>query len=96
MDLGGKLNKNLLFPGQAAGYILSKGTTFRWDTCGPHAVLKGKGGNIINAITKQPLTYNDPDGLGTQAYCNSDGFFAYGREEVYQQLCDVLEIKSMK
>jgi len=29
--------------GVSDAYILSKGSTFKWDTCGPHAILLGKG-----------------------------------------------------
>lgn len=29
--------------GQADFYILSKGSTYRWDTCGPHAILRALG-----------------------------------------------------
>ncbi|KAL6433896.1 hypothetical protein ACFW04_005839 [Cataglyphis niger] len=33
--------------GQVAAYILSKGTTFKWDTCAPQALLLSLGGGII-------------------------------------------------
>ncbi|GAB1863670.1 Inositol polyphosphate 1-phosphatase [Camponotus japonicus] len=33
--------------GQAAAYILSKGSTYKWDTCGPQALLLSVGGGII-------------------------------------------------
>ncbi|XP_067203103.1 inositol polyphosphate 1-phosphatase isoform X2 [Linepithema humile] len=33
--------------GQAAAYILSKGSTYKWDTCGPQALLSSVGGGII-------------------------------------------------
>lgn len=29
--------------GQADVYLLSKGSTYRWDTCGPHAILRALG-----------------------------------------------------
>lgn len=72
--------------GEAAGYILSKGTTFRWDTCAPHAILKAKGGEILNYTTTLPLTYNDPGDLEPQAYCNSGGIIAYGDDAVFEKL----------
>ncbi|KAK0172864.1 hypothetical protein PV328_006131 [Microctonus aethiopoides] len=34
--------------GLADVYILSKPTTFRWDTCGPQALLRSLGGGIID------------------------------------------------
>lgn len=33
--------------GQADAYLLSKGSTFRWDCCAPHALLKAAGGGIV-------------------------------------------------
>ena len=32
----------------AHAYLLTKPTTYRWDTCAPHAILKAKGGNVYN------------------------------------------------
>lgn len=75
-----------IIPGEAAGYILSKGTTFRWDTCAPHAILKAIGGEILDYTTRLPLTYNDPDNLEPQAYCNSGGIIAYGDYNVFEDL----------
>ncbi|KAF3429517.1 hypothetical protein E2986_01860 [Frieseomelitta varia] len=33
--------------GQADAYILSKGSTYKWDTCGPQALLRSLNGGII-------------------------------------------------
>lgn len=77
---------NLLFTGEAAVYIVSKGTTYRWDTCAPHAMLKAKGGNVLNLKTREPLTYNDPSNTDTQEYCNSDGIIAYTNSNVLKDI----------
>jgi len=29
-------------------YVLSQSNTFKWDTCGPHAILLAKGGGIVD------------------------------------------------
>ncbi|XP_071495587.1 inositol polyphosphate 1-phosphatase-like [Diadema antillarum] len=34
--------------GLVDAYILSKGSTFKWDTCGPHAILQSLGGGIVD------------------------------------------------
>lgn len=34
--------------GLADAYILSKGSTFKWDSCAPHAVLRAFGGGIVS------------------------------------------------
>ncbi|XP_060647657.1 LOW QUALITY PROTEIN: inositol polyphosphate 1-phosphatase [Drosophila nasuta] len=44
-------------------YLLSKGSTFRWDTCAPQAILRALGGDVLNyaeSIKEQkpvPLKY---------------------------------------
>jgi inositol polyphosphate 1-phosphatase len=32
-------------------YFLSKGSTFKWDTCAPHAILLAQGGGIVDFQT---------------------------------------------
>ena len=34
--------------GQVDAYILTKGSTYRWDTCGPQAILRSLGGGILD------------------------------------------------
>lgn len=72
--------------GEAAAYIVSKGTTFRWDTCAPHSILRSIGGDILNYTTKAPLTYNDPDGSDTKQYCNAGGVIAYADQSIYKKM----------
>ena len=31
-----------------SAYLLTSGSTFKWDTCGPHAILRSLGGNIVD------------------------------------------------
>lgn len=80
-----------LFAGEAAAYIVSKATTFRWDTCGPHAILKAMGGNLRSYISHIPLSYNDPENVDTQLYCNSEGIIAYTDQEVFYKLKNISE-----
>ncbi|ELT90747.1 hypothetical protein CAPTEDRAFT_155188 [Capitella teleta] len=34
--------------GQAEAYLLTRGSTFKWDTCGPQALLMALGGGIVD------------------------------------------------
>lgn len=77
-------------PGEAAMYVVSQGTTYRWDSCAPHAILKAKGGDILCYTTRQPITYNDPKDLDTQQYCNSGGIIAFNEAEVVSKVDEIL------
>ncbi|XP_013190223.2 inositol polyphosphate 1-phosphatase [Amyelois transitella] len=80
---GNKLMKVAL--GEAAMYIVSKGTTFRWDTCAPHAILKSKGGDLVTFNNHAPITYNAPESDNTQTFCNSDGLIAYSNPDYFEK-----------
>jgi len=34
--------------GVVNGYVLTKGSTFKWDSCAPHAILRAVGGGVVN------------------------------------------------
>lgn len=77
--------------GLADIYVLSEGSTFTWDACAPHAVLRALGGGIValagalqarragDTGTPPELVYNRPiDGAdGTERWANSGGLVAY-------------------
>ncbi|XP_063619266.1 inositol polyphosphate 1-phosphatase [Cydia splendana] len=76
---GHKLLKVAL--GEAAAYFVTKGTTFYWDTCAPHAVIKASGGDILSCATLTPVTYMT-NTENEKAHCNSDGIIAYSQQKV--------------
>eukprot|EP01137_Pigoraptor_chileana_P021485 Opistho-2@85282 len=46
--------------GHADAYFLSKGSTYRWDTCGPDAILRSNGGGVFMQ-SGEGLTYHVPN-----------------------------------
>jgi len=67
--------------GYAGAYILSKSSTYKWDTCGPQAILASLGGNIIEF--EEFIVRPTADDL-TITYlsacmnvCNKSGLIAY-------------------
>ncbi|UYV76280.1 INPP1 [Cordylochernes scorpioides] len=47
---------------QADLYLLTKGSTFCWDTCAPHAILRARGGGIVryaDAMATPPAALPD-------------------------------------
>ncbi|NXS53519.1 INPP phosphatase, partial [Brachypteracias leptosomus] len=77
--------------GLADAYVLSEGSTFAWDACAPHAILRALGGGVValgGALrarragdTGPPpeLVYNRPmDGaVGAERWANRGGLVAY-------------------
>ncbi|EDV91366.1 inositol polyphosphate 1-phosphatase [Drosophila grimshawi] len=77
-------------------YLLSKGSTFRWDTCAPQAILRALGGDIFDyadSIKQQlpvALKYKDPDTdskeCGTEWKRNANGLIAVRDLSVIKEL----------
>ncbi|XP_035439065.2 inositol polyphosphate 1-phosphatase [Spodoptera frugiperda] len=77
--------------GEATAYIMSQGTTFRWDTCAPHSILRAKGGDLISFSTKSPITYNDEMHMEPQHYSNKDGIIAFTDVATLEKIKKILE-----
>lgn len=71
-------------------YVLSEGSTFKWDSCAPHALLRALGGGVVDltkclqadAGTKghqAELTYHQPhtESQGADRWANHGGLVAY-------------------
>uniref|UniRef100_A0A8C8SQK1 Inositol polyphosphate 1-phosphatase n=1 Tax=Pelusios castaneus TaxID=367368 RepID=A0A8C8SQK1_9SAUR len=81
--------------GLADAYVLSEGSTFKWDSCAPHAILRALGGGMVNLgaalqawRTGQrghlpELTYNQPVGgaVGAERWANQGGLVAFAHRE---------------
>ena len=37
------------------------GPTMEWDTCAAHAVVSAAGKEVLDMVTREPLSYNKPD-----------------------------------
>ncbi|XP_029357698.1 inositol polyphosphate 1-phosphatase [Echeneis naucrates] len=71
-------------------YVLSEGSTFKWDSCAPHALLRALGGGVVD-LTKSlqsssgsqdhhvELTYHQPSAecKGADRWANHGGLVAY-------------------
>lgn len=98
MEAAGAGHKILaVIRGLCDAYVLSKGTTFEWDTCGPHAILKALGGGVVEfgAATEgavRELVYGARDECGSKMArcCNAGGIIAYRSEGVLRRLLEVV------
>ncbi|XP_039654621.1 inositol polyphosphate 1-phosphatase [Perca fluviatilis] len=76
--------------GLADVYVLSEGSTFKWDSCAPHALLRALGGGVVDltkCLQSSPgaqdqhteLTYHQPypGGRGADRWANHGGLVAY-------------------
>jgi inositol polyphosphate 1-phosphatase len=90
--------------GDADLYILSKGSTFRWDTCGPHAILRALGGGVVSYkrvlqddenLEESELKYRDnhtTDGQSSASlHCNREGFIAFRDSSLMHELIEILK-----
>ncbi|XP_075593704.1 inositol polyphosphate 1-phosphatase [Balearica regulorum gibbericeps] len=77
--------------GLADVYVLSEGSTFAWDACAPHAILRALGGGTValaaalqarrvgDAGPPPELVYNRPaeEAAGVERWANRGGLVAY-------------------
>lgn len=70
--------------GLADVYVLSEGSTFKWDSCAPHALLRALGGGVADLAeslqdVQTELTYHQPreDCKGADRWANHGGLVAY-------------------
>lgn len=70
--------------GLADLYVLSEGSTFKWDSCAPHALLRALGGGVANLAeslqdSQTELTYHQPreECKGADRWANHGGLLAY-------------------
>lgn len=85
-------------------YILSKGSTFRWDTCGPHAILRALGGGIVSYkrvlqddenLEESELKYSGNHTTEGQSpaslHCNHEGIIAFRDSSLMHELIQILK-----
>ncbi|KAJ3641623.1 hypothetical protein Zmor_028119, partial [Zophobas morio] len=75
--------------GFADAYVLTKDSTFKWDTCGPQAILRSLDGDIVvyaSALDKDPASVT----YGIDTTCNTGGIIAYKDEGVLKDIIKCL------
>ncbi|XP_078057308.1 inositol polyphosphate 1-phosphatase [Mustelus asterias] len=92
--------------GLVDAYVFTEDTTFKWDTCAPHAILKSMGGGIVN-FTKAlielnnggpssfpELLYKKPDegAKETEKWANTGGLVAYRSREHLEAIINALSL----
>ncbi|XP_013857486.1 inositol polyphosphate 1-phosphatase [Austrofundulus limnaeus] len=92
--------------GLAHAYVLSEGSTFKWDSCAPHALLRALGGGVVD-LTKSlqsdcgaqgqetELTYHQPSTKhsGAERWANHGGLVAYRDISQLRRILTSLKVK---
>ncbi|PNF33696.1 Inositol polyphosphate 1-phosphatase [Cryptotermes secundus] len=88
--------------GNADLYLLTKGSTFMWDTCGPHAILRSLGGGIVSYkrvlengenLEEAELKYGANHTAEEQcsaSHCNLEGIIAFRDRSLVHELVKIL------
>ncbi|XP_033334491.2 inositol polyphosphate 1-phosphatase [Megalopta genalis] len=79
--------------GEADVYVLSKKSTYKWDTCGPQALLRSLNGGVIEfeSFINNDTNYSDVKYISTNNdFSNNNGLIAYRNPEILQTLKSIL------
>ncbi|XP_037705692.1 inositol polyphosphate 1-phosphatase [Choloepus didactylus] len=89
--------------GLADIYIFSEDTTFKWDTCAAHAILRSMGGGMVDlkeCLERNPemgldlpqLVYHveNKDATGVDQWCNKGGLIAYRSRKQLEMFLSLL------
>lgn len=85
----------MVINGIADAYLLTKNSTFMWDTCGPQAILNALGGDILiyEEMIKneeKPIKYQTRTGTSkVDACCNVGGILAYRNKNTLSKLINI-------
>ncbi|RZF48824.1 hypothetical protein LSTR_LSTR003204 [Laodelphax striatellus] len=79
--------------GHVSAYVISKSTTFFWDTCGCDAVLRSLGGGIVSY--DKTISGNSENNFLAYSNisdpCNHGGLIAYTDEKILDEIVDALK-----
>eukprot|EP00123_Amoebidium_parasiticum_P014354 comp22459_c0_seq2/m.33781 comp22459_c0_seq2/g.33781 ORF comp22459_c0_seq2/g.33781 comp22459_c0_seq2/m.33781 type:complete len:363 (-) comp22459_c0_seq2:126-1214(-) len=77
--------------GVAGAYLLSKGSTFKWDTCAPHAILLAIGGDLVgpDGASVRYHQPDDPHAPKSEIWANSRGILATRDPTVAAKLLEI-------
>ena len=73
----------ILPAGLCEAYINTAGSTYKWDTCSPHAILAARGGGLLDLKLHTDILYNVKDSGET---ANAGGIIAFNDKKY----CDLL------
>ncbi|MGH0150099.1 UNVERIFIED_CONTAM: hypothetical protein FKN15_016387 [Acipenser sinensis] len=86
--------------GLVDAYVFSENTTFKWDSCAPHAILRSLGGGVADLASclSHPhgglpeLMYHQPrDGVqGVERWANHGGLVAFLSEQSLKEILSAL------
>ncbi|VEN57918.1 unnamed protein product [Callosobruchus maculatus] len=73
-------------------YLLTKGTTYKWDTCAPHAILKSMGGDVLDFLDSVISEECSIDYSTKGPNCNTNGIIAYRDRETVEQVLEIMKM----
>lgn len=88
--------------GLADVYVLSEGSTFKWDSCAPHALLRAMGGGVVDLSAalrsdsaQAELAYHRPNKecAGADLWANRGGLVAYRDSAQLSKILEALKGK---
>ena len=94
--------------GLVDAYLLTKSSSYKWDTCGPQAILRALGGDVLtlrkslqssglSQLEGHGLCYHQPDSpmlSGGQEWCNDGGILAYNSPEAALSILSALAART--